>query len=245
MTRPIILFTDFGLAGPYVGQVEMVLRRHSPAAAVINLMADAPACDPRAAAYVLAALLPETPPDAVVLAVVDPGVGSARLAIAADVDGRLLVGPDNGLFEPSLRRAAAVRAWEITWRPQRLSATFHGRDLFAPVAAGFAGGMAPETLGLLEIAPPRRPDWPDDLAEIVYADHYGNAWTGLRAATLPQDCAIDVGGRVLKRARTFADVAAGDMFWYENSCGLAEIAVNGGRADRLLGIGPGTVVIVR
>ena len=90
----------------------------------------------------------------------------------------------------------------------------------------------------------RRPDWPDDLAEIVYVDHYGNAMTGMRAASLPGEARLAAAGRLLTRARTFGDRPPGEAFWYENSNGLAEIAVNAGRADRGLGLAVGTTVEV-
>ncbi|MGH6960670.1 MAG: SAM hydroxide adenosyltransferase, partial [Dongiaceae bacterium] len=88
------------------------------------------------------------------------------------------------------------------------------------------------------------PEWPDDLAEIVYIDHYGNAMTGLRAAALGDDASLAVAGRPLERARTFADHPPGDAFWYENSNGLAEIAVNQGCADRVLGLAIGSPVSI-
>lgn len=238
----IVLFTDFGSQGPYLGQMEMVIRAALPQEAVVNLLADAPRFDPQASAYLLAALLPQVPKGAVVLAVVDPGVGGERLPLVIEADGVLLVGPDNGLFEVVMRRARAVRAWEIVWRPEHLSNSFHGRDLFAPMAARLAAGLNPEQAGCREIAPPRRPDWPDDLGRIIYHDHYGNAWTGLRAATMEEGGELTAGGLRLKRARTFSDVPKGEAFWYENSSGLVEIAVNGGAASERLGLALGDAV---
>lgn len=230
MQRPIGLFTDFGAAGPYLGQVRGVLLTRAPSLRVIDLMADAPTCNPRAAAYLLAALAPEWPPHMVVMAVVDPGVGGDRLPLLVEIDGRWFVGPDNGLFEPLLRRAGRWNAWAITWRPQRLSASFHGRDLFAPVAARLALGEPPEVIGTRPVQPFRPERWPDDLAEIVYGDCYGNAMTGLRAAGMSEEGRIEVAGRSLRRLRTFADSPRGEPFWYENSIGLVEIAVNQGHA---------------
>ncbi|HTH15572.1 MAG TPA: SAM-dependent chlorinase/fluorinase, partial [Magnetospirillum sp.] len=131
MQRPIGIFTDFGPSGPYVGQMKCALMMHAPGLPVVELMSDAPAVNPHAAAYLLAALLPYWPASMVVAAVVDPGVGGDRRPVMAEVDGRWLVGPDNGLFELALRRGERVRCWEIAWRPERLSASFHGRDLFA------------------------------------------------------------------------------------------------------------------
>lgn len=244
MQRPIGLFTDFGLSGPYLGQVRCALLRDAPAAPVVDLMADAPACAPRAAAYLLAALAAEWSRDMVVMAVVDPGVGGARLPLIVEADGRWFVGPDNGLFEMVWRRASRVRAWAITWRPRRLSASFHGRDLFAPVAARLSRGEAPETIGAEAVAPWRPEHWPDDLAEVIYTDVYGNAWTGLRAAALPPTARLGVAGRWLSRARTFSDRPPGDAFWYENSSGLVEVAVTQGSAAAVLGLGLGAAVQV-
>jgi S-adenosyl-L-methionine hydrolase (adenosine-forming) len=239
----IVLFSDFGLEGPYTGQVKTVLYRTAPAVPVIDLFADAPAGKPKPAAYLLAAYVVWFPPGTVILAVVDPGVGGTRGAVVVEADGRWYVGPDNGLFELVQRRALAVRSWDILWRPEAMSASFHGRDLFAPIAGQLARGIFPSE-------PPRSgeigrcADWPDDLAEIVYIDRYGNAMTGLRAAVLADTTYLRVSGHVLPRARTFSDVPAGAAFWYENSNGLAEIAVNAGRADAALGLALGSPVAI-
>ncbi|WP_044562595.1 S-adenosyl-l-methionine hydroxide adenosyltransferase family protein [Azospirillum sp. B4] len=262
--------------------------------AVIDLMHDAPAFDALAAGRLLAAVLPSTlasllattgPANtmpattgpAVFLAVVDPGVGTDRRPLALRLSGGRgrpqgrpvwLVGPDNGLFQPLIADTAAagglVEAWEITWRPDALSASFHGRDLFAPVAALVAGGGEPGDWG--------RPLAPSDLVgaaldggaadngRILYIDGYGNGWTGLRpitdaqgAATLDGTVAPDArlwvrgagGGQAVEPARTFGAVPPGTPFWYVNSSGLVEIAVNQGRADQALGFTLGTPVGVR
>ena len=139
----IVLFTDFGLEGPYIGQMQAVLCRETPRIPVVNLCADVPCHEPRAAAYLLAAYAVEFPEGSVFLGVVDPGVGGERAAVVVRADGRWYVGPDNGLFNVVAMRAGAVEWWDITWRPARLSASFHGRDLFAPVAARIARGEPP------------------------------------------------------------------------------------------------------
>src|SRR5262249_28737163 len=143
--RFIVLFTDFGLEGPYTGQMKAVLRREAPAAELIDLFADAPTGDPKRSAYLLAAYAPWFPLGTVFLCVVDPGVGGTRAPVFLEADGRFYVGPENGLFELVLRRAQNTRCGEILWRPARLSASFHGRDLFAPVAATLAHGVQPES----------------------------------------------------------------------------------------------------
>jgi S-adenosyl-L-methionine hydrolase (adenosine-forming) len=237
------LFSDFGLEGPYTGQVKAVLSREAPGLPVIDLFANAPAGKPKPSAYLLAAYAMWFPPGTVLLAVVDPGVGSARPAVIVEVDGRSYVGPDNGLFELVLRRAQAARSWEITWQPPSLSASFHGRDLFAPVAARLARGESPGDLAR-PAALGRRSNWPDELPEIAYIDRFGNAMTGMRAAALPEGARLAVAGRALRRARTFSEVAPGEACWYENANGLAEISVNSGRADAALGIAIGSPVRV-
>ena len=239
----IVLFTDFGLAGPYTGQVEAVLQRIAPAVPTVSLFADAPAAQPRPAAYLLAAYAAWFPAGSVFLCVIDPGVGGARRALIVEADGRLYTGPDNGLFEIVARRAAAARSWRIAWRPPDLSASFHGRDLFAPVAARLALGEAPSELGR-PVQPLAYPDWPNDLAEIVYIDHYGNALTGLRGALLPAEARLQAGGHTIAPAATFSAVPEGVAFWYVNSNGLAEIAVNRGPASQALGIAIGNPVAI-
>ena len=304
----IVLFTDFGLSGPYMGQLQAAIFKESPAAQVVNLFADAPAHDARRSAYLLAAYAGEFPAPTVFVCVVDPGVGSDRRALALEAGGRWFVGPDNGLLGIVARRAPGPAWWRIAWRPERLSASFHGRDLFAPVAAWLdrgerpqgasagarppgadapktsnpaadqapghmsgrpapPGADAPKTsnpaadqapghmsgrpappAGWAELLAPDglgHGNWPDDLAEVIYIDRFGNAMTGLRAATLSPHARITLSnGREIVRARTFSDVPKGGVFWYENANGLAEIAVNCGRADAALGLALGSPVIV-
>ena len=234
----IVLFTDFGLHGPYTGQMKAVLHQMAPGIPVIDLFTDAPVGDPKASAYLLAAYAAWFPAGTVFLCVVDPGVGGARPPIVLEADGRWYVGPGNGLCELVQRRAGEAHSWDIDWKPERLSASFHGRDLFAPVAGMLARGEAPPGRPRKDDTD-RRADWPDDLCEIAYVDHYGNAMTGLRAAMLAPNGRLVAADRVLERARTFIDLPPGTAFWYENSNGLAEIAVNQGRADRELGLSIG------
>jgi len=238
-----VLFTDFGLAGPYTGQVNAVLQETAPGMPVIQLFADAPAGQPKPAAYLLAAYAAWFPAGTVLFCVVDPGVGSARRGLIAEAEGRLYVGPDNGLFELVLRRASSARCWEITWRPPALSATFQGRDLFAPVAGRLAQGGSPAAMAT-PVAAAAYPDWPDDLAQVVYIDHYGNALTGLRGGCLPAAARLSAGGRSIAHAPTFSAMPRGEAFWYVNSNGLVEIAVNAGRADRAFGLAVGSEIAI-
>jgi hypothetical protein len=237
----IVVFTDFGLHGPYSGQLKAVLAQMAPGIPVIDLFADAPVGNPKASAYLWAAYAVWFPAGTVFLCVVDPGVGGTRPAIMLEADGSWYVGPGNGLFELIQRRAQKTQSFDIEWKPERLSASFHGRDLFAPVAAMLARGALPPGQ-LRKDRTDRRQDWPNDLPEIVYIDHFGNAMTGLRAAMLPRDARLAAAGQVLDRARTFSDLPPGAAFWYENANGLAEIAVNQWRADRKLGLAVGSRV---
>jgi S-adenosylmethionine hydrolase len=241
----IVLFTDFGLAGPYTGQVTAVLRQLAPQVPVVSLFADAPSARPKPAAYLLAAYGAWFPAGTVLLCVVDPGVGSARRAVIAEAEGRYYVGPDNGLFDIVMRQASAARLWEIGWRPEVLSASFHGRDVFAPVAARLAAGEPIATLASPAADESATRGWPDDLAEIVYIDHYGNAMTGMRGALLSPEARLVAGGQTLASATTFSAVPQGQAFWYVNSNGLAEIAVNGARADTALGLEIGSAIAIQ
>lgn len=232
----IVLFTDFGERGPYVGQMKAVLAQQAPNIPVIDLMHDAPVFDAHASAYLLAAYVDEFPEGTVILGVVDPGVGNVqRKPIMVQVDGRWFVGPDNGLFDVVAKRGAnaqsQVQWWEITWRPEKLSNSFHGRDLFAPVAAKLACGEAPPGE---RIESRKTFAGPDDFPAIVYIDHFGNAITGLRAKTIAKTTPLKISGQSLAFARTFSEVQKGQAFWYENANGLVEIAVNRGHAADLL-----------
>jgi len=233
----IVLFTDFGMGGPYVGQVHAVLAHKAPAVPVIDLFHEVPRHDIRAASYLLPAYARDFPPGTIFICVVDPGVGGARRAVIVKADHRWYVGPDNGLFHILARRARDLECHEIRWRPVQLSASFHGRDLFAPVAAQLVHGLMPDSMPAT-LTPPV-PDWPEDLPEVLYIDHFGNAITGLRAECLGRDVRLRIGGTGLASAHTFSEVPTGQSFWYENANGLVEIAANQARASDLLGIAVG------
>lgn len=232
MASPIVLFTDFGPSGPYIGQMEAVLLQLAPQVPVIRLLSNAPVADPRLSAYLLSALQPDFPVDSVFLCVVDPGVGSARRAVVLWADGRYFVGPDNGLLNTVAVQAERVRWWCIDWRPERCSASFHGRDLFAPIAARLATGDVDPYLQPIEALNLER--WPADLPEIIYFDDYGNAMTGLRYRSDRQGKKLVIGDDVIEQGETFSSVRPGEAFWYQNSSGLVEIAVNRGRARQQL-----------
>ena len=235
----IVLFTDFGLEGPYTGQVQAVLRQQAPGIPVISLFADLAPFDIEAAAYLLPAYAAGFPPDSVFLCVVDPGVGGSRPGAVVRADGRWYVGPDEGLFAILARRARQVECWALPPPPQVASPTFHGRDVFAPLAARLArdGSFG---VGPVASTTNTRPEWPDELQRVVYLDRYGNAITGMRAAAVDDAATLRVNGHAVPRARTFSETEPGAAFWYANSSGLVEIAVNQDRSDRRLDLAVGT-----
>lgn len=206
----IVLFTVYGRSSPYQGQLHLALARAAPGVPVVDLMADAPAFAPKPAAYLLAALASEFPDRSVCLAVVDPGVGTDRPAVALRADGRWFVGPGNGLLDIVARRAGRAETWRIVWRPEQLSRGFHGRDLFAPVAGRLARGEDISGVGQAMASPACT--WPDDWPAIIHLDDFGNAMTGLRGATLAEDSELLVAGQRLPRAGIFAERPAGELF---------------------------------
>jgi len=236
----IFLFSDFGAADIYVGQLKAVLQSQAPKEAVIDLLHDAPAFNVRAGAHLLAALAVRLPRGSVTVAVVDPGVGGPREPVAVLADGRWYVGPDNGLISVAAARAKGGAAWSIGWRPADLSASFHGRDLFAPVAALLTKGNR-KAAKLRKAALAVR-FGADDLPEIIYVDHFGNLVTGLRAGAVAQGRTLVVGGRAISRARVYSEVKPGAVFWHGNSLGLVEIAVHAGNAAAALGARIGQAV---
>ncbi|HET8551830.1 MAG TPA: SAM-dependent chlorinase/fluorinase [Gammaproteobacteria bacterium] len=241
----ILTFTDFGREGPYLGQLELVLHRLAPNVPVVHLMADAPRFRPRSAAYLLAALAHDAPDGTVFLCVVDPDVG-ARDPVIVRAGAYWFVGPDNGLLEIVAARADNPVWWQIDWRPEarNLSAGFHGRDLYAPVAARLALGQAPEAAG--GVAVERVPvDWPPDLSEIIYIDGFGNAATGIRGSRLATAATLAVGGHRLAKAASYRAVAPREPFWYVNSDGLVEIAAGRASAAQTLGLHVGDATVLQ
>lgn len=234
----IVLFSDFGLEGPYIGQVQARLLQLLPDVPVVNLFSDLEPWDVQGAAYLLPAYAAGFPVGTVFLCVVDPGVGSQRPGVFMKVDESWYVGPNEGLFAILARRASRAECWELP-PAVGVSSSFHGRDVFARVAARLASGLSVEATRVSATSL-EMPGWPDDLFRVVYIDRYGNAITGVRASGVDALQMLSVNGHQLISAQTFSDVGVGEAFWYANSNGLVELAVNRGRADRVLGVTVGT-----
>ena len=261
MMRPIFLLTDFGLHDAFAGIMKAVICRLAPGAPIFDLTHAVPPQNLRWGALVLEDALPHLPADAIVCAVVDPGVGGERKALLAESGGRSFIAPDNGLLWPVLMRAGgefqafALRPNEHI-RPQD-SATFHGRDVFAPAAALRAAGAAAESLGgrvdRIERLDFPRPEPAGGTAirlTILAADHFGNLTLNLRRGEVPLwwnegSVAFHFSGKMIQGIRrTFSDAAPGESVVYWNSAGRLELAVNRGNARRELGLEPGGVVKV-
>lgn len=247
------LTTDFGAASSYPAQLKAVLLSAIPDARIVDVSHDVPAFDLVSAALILEAAVPWFPRDAIHVAVVDPGVGTARRGlVVSDGEGRRLVGPDNGLFTPFLGRGARVRALAEHGGvlPASRSATFHGRDLFAPAAAYLARGGTAGALGPV-VSDPVVLDWPaatrdgDELHGVMLsADPFGNVVTSIRGADLAGAAVmeVDVAGRKARFVRTFGEAERGELLALIGSGGRLEIAVREGSAARLLGGASGTSV---
>lgn len=266
MPLVITFLTDFGVADDLVGTCHGVMKRIAPDAEIIDITHGIAPQQVLQGALVLRNTVPYMP-EGVHLAVVDPGVGTERRAIALrSADGRLFVGPDNGLLVEAAERMGGIdEAWELTqpeYRLAPLSRTFHGRDVFAPAAAFLAGGLAPSELGpALDPAALTRLDVPvpqlsagEIVAHVLIVDRFGNVQLNLTASDLEQ-VGVVPGTRIeleigLERyyavaARTFADVARGDIVLYEDSYRNISIAINVGDAASVISARAGDRVRIR
>jgi S-adenosyl-L-methionine hydrolase (adenosine-forming) len=249
----VTLTTDFGTADGYVGAMKGVVLGRAPGAIVVDLAHDIPRHDVAAAAFALAQAAPHFPAGTVHVAVVDPGVGTGRAAVIVD-DGRsLYVGPDNGVFSlvaPAPRAAYAIEA--AAFRREAVSATFHGRDLFAAAAGSLAAGApaaaagpAVTLAGALEWPPAPAAPPGARAARVVHVDAFGNLITDLDVAELPPAARVSVAGRSIAAvSHTYGDVARGALCAYVGSANTLEIAVREGDAAAHLGVGRGAVVLV-
>jgi hypothetical protein len=251
----ITLTTDFGLADGYVGIIKGVILGIARDVELVDLSHDIPPQDVREAAYVLDGSAPYFPDGAIHLAVVDPGVGGARRALVVNTDRASYVGPDNGLFTRPLAEPGA-QAWELD-RPEfwlrQVSRTFHGRDIFAPVAAHLANGVPPVRMGrpitdpvlLALVAPARAPDGTIS-GQVVHVDRFGNLITDVPAAWIAGEgwqCRI-AGETINGISRTYTAVPPGVLLMLIGSRGTLEIAERAGSAARRLGVKAGQQVFL-
>lgn len=220
----IVLLSDFGDFDPYVGLMKTAIFERAPNCLVIDICHNLPVFNPDASGRLLQMLVSNFPKEAIVLAIVDPGVGTDRNPLWLEIDGRHFIGPDNGLFARIVNEARKVTAHIIEYEKSNVSASFHGRDVFAPFAANLEIGNKSRTTPLDENKIIGQ-DWPIELAEIIYIDHYGNAMTGISAASVSKDAVIKMKNLNLQYSRTFAATKELAAFWYENSIGLVELSM--------------------
>jgi S-adenosylmethionine hydrolase len=258
----VTLLTDFGTADYFVGAMKGAVLSANPRAQVIDITHEIPAHDIEAGAFTLLAAFETFPAGTVHVAVVDPGVGSARRAVAVETPGHTFVGPDNGVFGYVYERVERFAVHQLTnenFFRRDVSTTFHGRDVFAPVAGALSRGVAVEELGprvedfvrLPFARPARRADGVLE-GRVIHVDRFGNCVTNFTRQDFPvelfeQGMKMKVGGSEIRRLRRFfaeESDAAGEAFAIWGSAGLLEIAVNLDSAARRLGAGRGQAVEV-
>jgi S-adenosyl-L-methionine hydrolase (adenosine-forming) len=240
----IVTFTtDFSTRDWFAGTVHGIIASISPATSVIPVTHDIPPQDIRAAAFVLGAACAYFPPGTIHVAIVDPGVGSTRKAIAVKTVRYIFLGPDNGILSWALRNEEAFEIRELSNHKlflQHPSHTFHGRDIFAPVAAHLAKGMKFSQIGPVLRSYAELP-WPEPKrygsqirGEIIYFDHYGNAITNIPAELTPDNAIITLKGRRVPLVQSYASVPQGKLLAIIGSHNYLEIAINTGSAQNEL-----------
>lgn len=262
----VTLLTDFGTADYYAGAMRGAVLAANPEARVLDITHEIPAQDVEAAAFTLLAAYPTFPPGTIHVAVVDPGVGSSRRPLLFVTKNYFFVGPDNGLFTHACEREGAHEVFHLTNRKffrAELSATFHGRDLFAPVAGALTLGIRPEEMGerindevKLESLAPVVSDGGEVAGRVIHVDRFGNCVTNITRREFSEEgfargARLLVGGREIKTLRRFyAEEAGGgaggegEPFAIWGSAGFLEISVNKGSAARLLNVTRGREVLI-
>jgi S-adenosylmethionine hydrolase len=247
MARSVIaLLTDFGTQDHYVGVMKGVIAGIAPDVSLIDITHNVPPQSVLCGQLELKASVRYFPAGTIFLAVIDPGVGTARRPMALRSAGYTFVGPDNGLFTPWLPGGEAVELANPSYRLRRVSHTFHGRDVFAPAAAHLSLGLALERLGPalsdpIRLEPPAAQALPDGtiVGEVVYVDHFGNLVTNIHPAG---EGVAHAQGHALPLRRSYGSVQPGDLLALTGSEGALEIAVRDGSAAARLGAGAGLAV---
>ena len=223
----IVLCTDYSSL-LYTGQVHARITALDNSVPVIDGIDDLPAFNIWASAFLLGALVNQYPDSAVIIGVVDPGVGGQRAAICFRSGSKWYVGPDNGIFACILSSASEKpQIYRISEHQENISRTFHGRDVFAPAAVKLVRGEPlPMTPIKDSVTEKYASIWPEQLREIIYIDRFGNCITGMSGDSIDSSNSIRIGDNLLSQANTFCEVETGDGFWYVNSLGLVEISIN-------------------
>ena len=259
----VTLLTDFGTADYFVGAMKGAILSVNPRAQIIDVTHDVPPQDVAAGAFTLLNSYQTFPAGTVHVAVVDPGVGSSRRALVVAARDQFFVGPDNGLLGYVIEREREARVYHLTndeYFRRPVSATFHGRDVFAPIAGALSAGVSPDELGpeaydFVRLSPlaPRIGDDGTLLGSIIHVDRFGNCVTNFTRDDLTEEmmshgASLRVGGHGVKSYRRFYAEAGGDgeePFAIWGSAGFLEVVVFGDSAARLLNVGRGAVVEAR
>jgi S-adenosylmethionine hydrolase len=253
----VTLTTDFGLQDPYVAMMKGVVLSSSPAATIVDVTHAIAPQDVRSAAWILRHAFRYFPVGTVHVAVVDPGVGTARRLLVAHDHGHAFLAPDNGLLAPLLSASASVHELDVeNVALAGASCTFHGRDILAPAAAQLARGSAPEAIARarlarweeLDLPRPTVRDGREARGVIVLADRYGNLISNLTPADLGGDLSrwrVECGARRIRIRRAYAEARPGELLALVDSYGALEVAVRDGDASRLLRAGPGSAITAR
>ena len=245
MTPIITLTTDYGPSSPYIAAMRGVILSINPAAQIVDLTHAIPPQDIRQGAIALADVTPLFPPGTIHIAVVDPGVGTERAIVYAEIGAQRYICPDNGLLSLVFREAEVQVV--VLPTPDGASPTFHGRDVFAPAAAALASGAPLTRVGEPLTGIPERLVYDEPhhegksvVGQVVYVDRFGTLVTNLTPELVPPYAVIEVEGlEIGPLRRTFGDVATGGLVAYLGSGGQVEIAVRNGSAGRRLGMGVG------
>jgi S-adenosylmethionine hydrolase len=264
MARPrlVALYSDFGHRDVYAGVLRAILRTLAPESEVVDICHEVPAGDRHAAAFMLLSAVPYLPRGTIHLCVVDPGVGTSRMLVAARAGGHTFIGPDNGVFAPVIEALGGVTEARYLTNEKlqgpRRGETFHGRDVMAPVAAHLVRGIDFANVGeqaapLLDL-----PGFAPDVAaervtgRVLHVDHFGNLVTNVLPSEVPGggatwDLAVGTDGaaalaRIARWAATYGDAEPGELLVYPGSVGFLEVAVRDGNAAERLRVRTGSLV---
>jgi len=252
----IALLTDFGTRDYFVGAMKGKILSANLQANIIDITHEIPPQNIRSASFTLRACYNDFPSKTIFVAVVDPGVGSSRRAILVETEDYYFIAPDNGLLSFIFEEKTNFRVFELTNKrffASKISRTFHGRDIFAPVAAYLSKGVEPSELGAeiidfvrFKFAKPRKISETETEAEIVHTDNFGNLVTNLRQSDLPENFVLEVNGKIIeKRQEFYAEAEKDEVFMILGSAGFLEIAVFQDSAEKILSVRNGERIILR
>ncbi|MFT7623851.1 MAG: S-adenosylmethionine hydrolase [Myxococcota bacterium] len=260
-TGIVTLTTDFGLSGSYVGAMRGAVLARNPQAVLVDITHQVGPQNLREGSRILVEAATRFPPGTVHVAVVDPGVGTDRAGLVIEAGGHFFVGPDNGLMVAAAETLGGVRAHRIEnpdVMASQVSATFHGRDIFAPVAGSLSAGLDVGAVGTLfglikgawiegPVVDPAAEVGPGGVrGQVLSIDHFGNVVSNIQGSTCVQDgCTVHLAGRTMPFVRTYGDAAGAELVALVGSSGFVEAAVPNGSAAAVLGVGPGAPFEVR